>query len=174
MENENIVNQSTVTPSNLSHKRNTFLVIFICVLIIILAVVSFYLYKKLYVGQIKTKTIPISNTSDNTLPTPEPHGPFKYSSGVKPPELYKGALVLTISDKGFSDRVKVAQKGSSVIIFNFTSKDVKITITDAQDKTIDSIQIPVQKGSLPIIYDKAGTYKFKDNKGNIAVVTILP
>ena len=170
MENINQIDQNQV--QNAGPRINIPLITGVIVVIIVLSVLAFYFFKK--PNLLFQKTNPaVAPSSKNALPTPEPNGPFKYSAKVTPPTKFKGNLPLVLSDKGFSEKVLVMEKGSGVILFNSTSKDATVTITDAVDKPLDKIVIPAQKGWIPLTYD-AGTYKFKDDKGNTAIITLTP
>ncbi len=169
MENVNQIDQNQA--QNTGPRINILLITGTIVVIIIVSVLAFYFFKKPNAPSATKATTPAS--SRNALPTSEPNGPLKYSEKVTPPTKFKGNLALTLSDKGFSEKVYVMEKGSGVILLNSTSKDATVTVTDAVDKPLDKILIPAQKGWFPLIYD-AGTYKFKDDKGNMAIITLIP
>lgn len=166
MENENTINQNP--------RPKIILIIVIVVVVLVLSVLVFYLVKKPSVPSVTKYGItpsPVVSTQ-NILTTPLPNGPFKYPANVTPPTKFKGTFPLILSDNGFSEKAYAMMKGSSVILVNSSSKDARITITDAKDKILDTVLIPTQKVGLPITYDKEGTYKFKDSTGNTAVIVI--
>ncbi len=144
-------------------KKGTILGVVLILAFILGLEVSFSLAKKSNPFNFSSKT--------KVLPTLAPNGTLK--TPIKEKALKSGTFPLIISDKGFSQKLTAMEKGSALLLINTSSRTVEISETDANDNPLKTYKIEAGKSNLPIVKTSSGIYKFKDDKGNIFVLSIL-
>lgn len=141
-------------------------------IVILILIVIGLIAGVLYYFALKTQqNVPNMNTK--SVRVEERKSASSYSKIIGP-TIFKGMVPLMIAKGGFSQKVISVKSGSSLVLINATADSSTTAVTDAAGKKLDTVILPVGKASAPILQDKVGTFQFKDKKGNIAIVVLLP